>query len=163
MATRDTQILPYDFFMNMTRDIHHYRPEQYVRFLNELFGSGSSPMFFMNHRENELLTALSENIEHMETERKMMMSFLSDLVRDTPPRFIEMLQWDALYTINAQIHDAHDVRTFTGETELTTRATSFERMLITSTPPSTFECFILVLETYQENDETRRRFVMKYN
>lgn len=94
--------------------------------------------------------------------------FISDLIQNIPPRFLEMLQWDALFVCESQLGGAVTwVQAPTQREQWENMARRRDRLLaILETAPitrtRTGERFYVDIERYQENDEVCSRFVMTY-
>lgn len=109
---------------------------------------------------------VENGLDHYETCVQMLRTFVKDLIDDPPVRFVEMLRWDAAYMCQTELSWVLDIRR---EADLLARRPEVERLLsqlqgqlIISTPPRTTERYCLDLENYQENEEERQRFVLRY-
>jgi hypothetical protein len=156
------QYLSIDFVDDFLSDITRYEPDELAIQLSNLFSNGI--MFRMTSAVDDVLYRVS-NGDVTDTERQTMVAFLTELAQNTPPRFIEMLKWDTLYTLNSEVDWVYDVRSQPSRERrdyIQTRAGELERQLLMVRPPRTTERYRLEYEDYRENEETRQRFVLVY-
>lgn len=94
--------------------------------------------------------------------------FINELVRNTPPRFLELLQWDALFVCESQLDGVVTlVQAQTQREQREYMARRRDRLfaaleMAPTRRPRTGERFYVDIERYQENDEACARFVMTY-
>lgn len=92
--------------------------------------------------------------------------FINELIRNTPPRFLELLQWDALFVCESRLDGADTwVQVQAQREQREHMARRRDRLLaVLETAPitrtRTGERFYVDIERYQENDEACVRFVM---
>lgn len=131
--------------------------------LSDLFKEGR--MFRMTASVRDALDRITEDETTPET--RAMMEFLTDLARDTPQRFVELVRIDTLNVVLAQHDYIYQRRHISPERErrnyLDEKADELEELLGTVAEPTSTEYFHLDYEAYQENDETRHRFMMVYH
>jgi adenylate kinase len=107
--------------------------------------------------------AQSENF----IEELVLMECLTELATNIPERFIELIQMDTLSIINAQLEEIIGQRHIAPRRErrqfLEEQATDLEEMLEGVVPRRETEYYELDYEEYQDNEETRSRFVLVYH
>jgi hypothetical protein len=100
-------------------------------------------------------------------EAEMLMEFLAEFAEDIPQRFIHLTYMDTLSIMDAQLEEIMQQRHIAPRRErrefLEEQATELERLLRGVPLQTETEYYELDYEEYQENDETRHRFVMVYH
>ena len=96
----------------------------------------------------------------------MLMEFLAEFAEDIPQRFIYLTYLDTLSNIEAQLEEIIQQQHIAPRQErrhfLEEHATELEEFLRGVPLRRETEYYELEYEEYQENDETRHRFVMVY-
>lgn len=142
-------------------NLAEYNPIELATELNEIFSNGI--MFRMTEDADDVLYRIASDEGTVE-ETQALMDFMTGLAHDTPQRFIEMLQFDTLYTLNTdRVYRLRGEQPSQESREYLEReATRLEQRLMIVRPPRTTERYRLEYEAYQENEETRHRFVLVY-
>jgi hypothetical protein len=100
-------------------------------------------------------------------EALVLMEFLAELATNIPERFIELIQMDTLSIMNAQLEEIIGQRHIAPRRErrafLEEQATYLEELLEGVVPRRETEYYELDYEEYQDNEETRSRFVLVYH
>jgi len=149
-------------------NLRHYDVWRITPVLLSIFGEGT--MFRMTETAHvtiqhidTITRAQSENF----IEELVLMEFLTELATNIPERFIELIQMDTLSIINAQLEEIIGQRHIAPRRErrqfLEEQATDLEEMLEGVVPRRETEYYELDYEEYQDNEETRSRFVLVYH
>jgi len=124
--------------------------------------------FRMSPVANDVLVRIF-NRDHTVTEREKqeLVDFLTLLGSNTPRRFVELIEFDTLNTINARYESVYNLRHEQPIEEhlefLDRECMRIEESLMLSREPSSTEYYHLDYEEYQDNEETRSRFVLVYH
>jgi hypothetical protein len=124
--------------------------------------------FRMSPVANDVLVRIF-NRDHTVTEREKqeLVDFLTILGSNTPRRFVELIEFDTLNTINARYESVYNLRHEQPIDEylefLDRECMRIEESLMLSREPSSTEYYHLDYEEYQDNEETRSRFVLVYH
>ncbi len=126
-------------------------------------------MFRMTETAREALQRIHTTRQQRENsvEAEMLMEFLAEFAEDIPQRFIHLTYMDTLSIMDAQLEEIMQQRHIAPRRErrefLEEQATELERLLRGVPLQTETEYYELDYEEYQENDETRHRFVMVYH
>lgn len=125
----------------------------------------STILFGISEEAEDVIIQCSDGVgDDFQRDELAFGNFISDLIRNTPSRFVEMLQWDALFLCETRLGGAVRWVQALPQQELVRRRDRLLAVLETAsiTRTRTSERFYVDIERYQENDEQCVRFVMTY-
>jgi hypothetical protein len=154
------------FTEDILYNLQHYDTWRITEVMLSIFREGN--MFRVTENAREVLQRIHTTRQQRENsvEAEMLMEFLAEFAEDIPQRFIYLTYLDTLSNIEAQLEEIIQQQHIAHRQErrhfLEEHATELEEFLRVVPLRRETEYYELEYEEYQENDETRHRFVMVY-